>query len=55
MAKIRLERKGFVVKEAIPVYAEIKNLSTRRISSTQVSLIQVIAIKTSVNAVSIIR
>ncbi|KAK3098104.1 hypothetical protein FSP39_016146 [Pinctada imbricata] len=39
-AKIRLERKGFVVKEAIPIYAEIKNLSTRRISSTQVSLIQ---------------
>lgn len=40
-ATIKLDRKGFVMKEAIPVYAEIKNLSTRRISSTQVSLIQV--------------
>ncbi|KAJ8314490.1 hypothetical protein KUTeg_006640 [Tegillarca granosa] len=39
-ATIKLDRKGFVMKEAIPVYAEIKNLSTRRISSTQVSLIQ---------------
>ncbi|XP_060084282.1 arrestin domain-containing protein 2-like [Ylistrum balloti] len=39
-AAIKLERKGFVMKEAIPVWAEIKNLSTRRIKSTQVSLIQ---------------
>ena len=40
-ATIKLEKKGFAVKEAIPVWAEIKNLSTRRICSTHVSLIQV--------------
>ena len=40
-ATIKLEKKGFAVKEAIPVWAEIKNLSTRRICHTQVSLIQV--------------
>jgi hypothetical protein len=40
-ATLKLEKKGFAVKEAIPVWAEIKNLSTRRICSTQVSLIQV--------------
>ncbi|BFZ25244.1 hypothetical protein BsWGS_28283 [Bradybaena similaris] len=39
-AMLKLDRKGYTIKEAIPVYAEIKNLSTRRISSTQVSLIQ---------------
>lgn len=39
-ATIKLEKKGFAVKEAIPVWAEIKNLSTRRICSTHVSLIQ---------------
>ncbi|KAL4233432.1 Arrestin domain-containing protein 1 [Mactra antiquata] len=39
-ATLKLEKKGFAVKEAIPVWAEIKNLSTRRICSTQVSLIQ---------------
>ena len=40
-ASIRLEKKGFALRDAIPVYAEIKNLSTRRISHTHVSLIQV--------------
>ena len=40
-ATIKLEKKGYAVKEAIPVWAEIKNLSTRRICSTHVSLIQV--------------
>ena len=40
-ASIKLERKGYTLKEAIPIYAEIKNLSTRRIHSTKVSLIQV--------------
>jgi len=40
-ATLRLEKKGFAIKEAIPVWAEIRNLSTRRICSTQVSLIQV--------------
>ncbi|XP_052811831.1 arrestin domain-containing protein 4-like isoform X2 [Mya arenaria] len=39
-ATLRLDKKGFAIKEAIPVWAEIKNLSTRRICSTQVSLIQ---------------
>jgi hypothetical protein len=39
-ASIRLEKKGFALRDAIPVYAEIKNLSTRRISHTHVSLIQ---------------
>lgn len=39
-ASIKLERKGYTLKEAIPIYAEIKNLSTRRIHSTKVSLIQ---------------
>lgn len=41
-AKLRLEKKGYTVKESVPVCAEIKNLSSRRISSTSVSLIQVI-------------
>eukprot|EP00106_Octopus_bimaculoides_P007821 XP_014775263.1 PREDICTED: arrestin domain-containing protein 4-like [Octopus bimaculoides] len=40
-ASMKLERKGYTLKEAIPIYAEIKNLSTRRIHSTKVSLIQV--------------
>lgn len=40
-ATLKLEKKGYAIKEAIPVWAEIKNLSTRRICSTQVSLIQV--------------
>ncbi|KAK3593214.1 hypothetical protein CHS0354_002745 [Potamilus streckersoni] len=39
-AHIKLPKKGYTVKEAIPVWAEIKNLSTRRINSTRVSLIQ---------------
>lgn len=39
-AKLRLEKKGYTVKESVPVCAEIKNLSSRRISSTSVSLIQ---------------
>lgn len=39
-AMLKLDRKGYTIKEAIPVYAEIKNLSARRIASTQVSLIQ---------------
>ncbi|XP_046353992.1 arrestin domain-containing protein 2-like isoform X1 [Haliotis cracherodii] len=39
-ATLRLDRKGYTLKEAIPVWAEIKNLSTRRIAATQVSLIQ---------------
>lgn len=43
-AKLRLEKKGYTVKESVPVCAEIKNLSSRRISSTSVSLIQVINI-----------
>lgn len=40
-ASLKLDRKGFTLKEAIPVWAEIKNLSSRRITGTQVSLIQV--------------
>ena len=47
-ATIKLEKKGFAVKEAIPVWAEIKNLSTRRICSTHVSLIQVSKIEVEV-------
>nr|KAG5696810.1 hypothetical protein BaRGS_012833 [Batillaria attramentaria] len=39
-AILRLDRKGYVLKEAIPVWAEIKNLSARRIAHTQVSLVQ---------------
>ncbi|XP_064602021.1 arrestin domain-containing protein 17-like [Liolophura sinensis] len=39
-ATLKLDRKGFTLKEAIPVWAEIKNLSSRRITGTQVSLIQ---------------
>ena len=40
-AILRLDRKGYVLKEAIPVWAEIKNLSARRIAHTMVSLVQV--------------
>lgn len=40
-AKLHLEKKGYTVKESVPVCAEIKNLSSRRISATSVSLIQV--------------
>ncbi|KAK6170484.1 hypothetical protein SNE40_018868 [Patella caerulea] len=39
-ASVKLDRKGYTIKEAIPVWAQIKNLSTRRLASTQVSLIQ---------------
>ena len=39
-AILRLDRKGYVLKEAIPVWAEIKNLSARRIAHTMVSLVQ---------------
>ncbi|KAL8579601.1 hypothetical protein ACOMHN_025554 [Nucella lapillus] len=39
-AMLRLERKGFVVKEAIPVWAQIRNLSARTIRRTMVSLVQ---------------
>uniref|UniRef100_A0A0B6ZNE3 Arrestin C-terminal-like domain-containing protein n=2 Tax=Arion vulgaris TaxID=1028688 RepID=A0A0B6ZNE3_9EUPU len=39
-ARLKLDKKGYTIREAIPVYAEIKNLSARRIASTQVSLIQ---------------
>ena len=40
-AHLRLDRKGYVLKEAIPVWCEIKNLSARRIAHTTVSLVQV--------------
>ncbi|XP_041354950.1 arrestin domain-containing protein 2-like [Gigantopelta aegis] len=39
-AIVKLDRKGYALKEAIPVWAEIKNLSTRRIAWSRVSLIQ---------------
>ncbi|XP_076466753.1 arrestin domain-containing protein 3-like [Babylonia areolata] len=39
-ALLRLERKGFVIKEAIPVWAQVRNLSARTIRRTMISLIQ---------------